>query len=101
MDLHTILLQPDNARLFFVFAHGAGADMHHHFMQDLSQHLYDVGVATLRFNFPYMDKGSKRPDPPAVAEATVKKAIEHAKTIAGDIPIIAGGKSFGGRMTSQ
>lgn len=101
MDLNTILLRPDNARLLYVFAHGAGADMHHHFMQDLSQHLYDVGVATLRFNFPYMDKQSKRPDPPAVAEGQVKKAIEHAKTIAGGIPIIAGGKSFGGRMTSQ
>lgn len=101
MELNTILMQPPGARLFYVFAHGAGANMQHHFMEHMAQHLYDVGVATLRFNFPYMEAGKNRPDPPGVLEGAVKTAIEKAKAVSGDVPIIAGGKSMGGRMTSQ
>ncbi|HUP90269.1 MAG TPA: alpha/beta family hydrolase, partial [Longimicrobiales bacterium] len=85
----------------YVFAHGAGADMNHVFMQNLSQHLFDVGVATLRYNFPYMDAGRGRPDPPGKLEGAVKSAIEMGKELAGGIPLLAGGKSMGGRMTSQ
>ncbi|HET9485951.1 MAG TPA: alpha/beta family hydrolase [Chryseosolibacter sp.] len=85
----------------FVFAHGAGAGMNHPFMVRLSQALAEVKIGTLRFNFPYMEKGSKRPDPPAVAEKSVNSAIEVAHEMFSDLPLLAGGKSFGGRMTSQ
>jgi predicted alpha/beta-hydrolase family hydrolase len=85
----------------YVFAHGAGAGMNHPFMTRLSKELAELGVAVLRFNFPYMEKGSKRPDVAAVAEKTVLRAIEHATEKFSDVPIFAGGKSFGGRMTSQ
>jgi len=76
-------------------------NMHHPFMQHLSNQLREIGVTTLRYNFPYMDAGAKRPDPPAVLEASVCRAIEKAKEMAGELPIIAGGKSMGGRITSQ
>lgn len=85
----------------YVFAHGAGAGMNHPFMTRLSKELAELGVAVLRFNFPYMEKGSKRPDVAAVAEKTVLRAIEHATEKFSGVPIFAGGKSFGGRMTSQ
>lgn len=94
-------MHPPDARLFYVFAHGAGTDMNHPFMHNLAQHLFDIGVATLRYNFPYMDAGRGRPDPPGKLEGAVKAAIEKARDLAGDLPIIAGGKSMGGRMTSQ
>lgn len=85
----------------YVFAHGAGAGMNHPFMVRLSGALYDHRIATLRYNFPYMQSGKKRPDPPAIAELTVKRAIEKGMELFPDKPLLAGGKSFGGRMTSQ
>lgn len=85
----------------YVFAHGAGAGMHHAFMAALASDLADRGVATLRYQFPYMDRGSKRVDPPAVAHAAVRAAVAVAAARAPSLPLFAGGKSFGGRMTSQ
>ena len=85
----------------YVFAHGAGAGMNHPFMVKLSDALADLGVATMRYNFPYMEKGKKRPDPPAISEKTVRRAIETADAKLPGVRILAGGKSFGGRMTSQ
>ena len=94
-------LRPDKPRACFVFAHGAGAGMTHAFMEAFARGLYDRGIATLRYQFPYMENGSKRPDGPAVATATVRAAVAKAAEIFPDVTLIAGGKSFGGRMTSQ
>jgi predicted alpha/beta-hydrolase family hydrolase len=88
-------------RYLYVFAHGAGAPMNHNFMVRLSELLLERGIGTLRFNFPYMEKGSKRPDPPAISERAVLKAIETAESMYPGVALLAGGKSFGGRMTSQ
>jgi predicted alpha/beta-hydrolase family hydrolase len=95
------LLVPDQPWLLYVFAHGAGAGMHHRFMGDVAQRLLARGIATLRYQFPYMESGGKRPDVPAVLEATVRRAIELGARELPDLPIIAGGKSMGGRITSQ
>jgi predicted alpha/beta-hydrolase family hydrolase len=92
---------PAGARWCFVFAHGAGAGMTHPFMARFTSVLFEHAVASLRFQFPYMEQGSKRPDPPALAQATVRAAVAKAAELAGNLPLIAGGKSFGGRMTSQ
>jgi uncharacterized protein len=100
-SVSALLLRPDNARACFVFAHGAGAGMAHPFMETVATGLCDRGIATLRYQFPYMEKGSKRPDPPAVAHAAVRAAVEEAARRCAALPLIAGGKSFGGRMTSQ
>jgi len=94
------LRRPERAKALFVLAHGAGAGMKHPFMEAVSARLYDAGVATLRYQFPYMEAGRKRPDAPAVATAVVRAAVEKASALAPDLPLIAGGKSFGGRMTS-
>jgi uncharacterized protein len=100
-DVSALLIRPENARACYVFAHGAGAGMRHASMEAIATGLAERGIATLRYQFPYMEKGGKRPDPPALAQATVRAAVaEAAKTSAG-LPMIAGGKSFGGRMTSQ
>jgi predicted alpha/beta-hydrolase family hydrolase len=96
-----LLQLPPKARACFVFAHGAGAGMDHSFMKDLSSQLAEQAVGTLRYQFPYMEKGSRRPDPPALCHATVRAAVEEAGRRAPDVPLFAGGKSFGGRMTSQ
>jgi uncharacterized protein len=96
-----VLEVPAHARAGYVFAHGAGAGMNHAFMAAMAQGLADRGIATLRFQFPYMEQGSKRPDPPAVAQAAVRAAVEEAARQLPDLPLFAGGKSFGGRMTSQ
>jgi predicted alpha/beta-hydrolase family hydrolase len=96
-----LLQAPNSARACYVLAHGAGAGMHHAFMQSVADALAARGIATLRYQFPYMEKGSKRPDPPKVAHATVRSAVTEAKRLLPNIPLIAGGKSFGGRMTSQ
>jgi hypothetical protein len=96
-----LLLRPDNARACFVFAHGAGAGMAHPFMETVAAGLCDRGIASLRYQFPYMEKGSKRPDAPAVAHAAVRAAVAEAARRCPGLPLIAGGKSFGGRMTSQ
>lgn len=85
----------------YVFAHGAGAAMTHPFMVNLSEALAGLGIGTLRYNFPYMEKGGKRPDVAAVAEKTVNAAIQRAIELFPGVPLLAGGKSFGGRMTSQ
>jgi hypothetical protein len=96
-----LLEAPSAARAVYVFAHGAGAGMAHSFMEALAKALAARGVATLRFNFPFMEQGSKRPDSPTVAHAAIREAVaEAAKRLPG-LPLFAGGKSFGGRMTSQ
>jgi uncharacterized protein len=96
-----LLQLPKDAESCFVFGHGAGAGMNHSFMADLASQLAERGVGTLRYQFPYMEKGSRRPDPPALCHATVRAAVAEARKHAADLPLIAGGKSFGGRMTSQ
>jgi hypothetical protein len=96
-----LLLIPDTPRACYVFAHGAGAGMAHSFMATFSKGLCERGVATLRYQFPYMEKGSKRPDPPAIAQGAVRAAVAKAAEMFPDLCLIAGGKSFGGRMTSQ
>ncbi|SDT35100.1 alpha/beta hydrolase family protein [Bradyrhizobium canariense] len=96
-----LLIRPPQARACFVFAHGAGAGMSHPFMETVANGLGERGVATLRYQFPYMEKGSKRPDPPAVAQASVRAAVTEAGRCCAGLALIAGGKSFGGRMTSQ
>lgn len=99
--VQALLQRPETPRLLYVFAHGAGAGMRHNFMNQLADRLEAVDVATLRFQFPYMQAGGKRPDPPALLESTVRYAIELGRQELPEIPMIAGGKSMGGRMTSQ
>ena len=96
-----LLIRPPQARACYVFAHGAGAGMSHASMQAIAAGLGDRGMATLRYQFPYMEKGSKRPDQPQVAHAAVRAAVAEAGRCCPSLPLIAGGKSFGGRMTSQ
>jgi hypothetical protein len=96
-----LLLVPPDARLLYVLAHGAGAGMRHPFLETIAQRLAERGIATLRYQFPYMERRGRRPDPPAVAEATVRAAVEEAGRVAPGLPLMAGGKSFGGRMTSS
>ncbi len=99
--ISALLDRPANARACFVFAHGAGAGMTHPFMQAVAAGLSDRDIATLRYQFPYMEKGSRRPDPPAIAQAAVRAAVAQARRSCPGVALIAGGKSFGGRMTSQ
>ncbi|HEX4269646.1 MAG TPA: alpha/beta family hydrolase [Steroidobacteraceae bacterium] len=82
-------------------AHGAGAGMEHPSMQAVAAGLAQRGIATLRYQFPYMERKSRRPDPPALCHATVRAAVAEAGRLAPDLPLLAGGRSFGGRMTSQ
>ena len=91
---------PDDARACLVLAHGAGAGMTHRAMTAIADGLAALGVATLRYQFPYMERGSRRPDAPPVAQAAVRAAVAAAQDLAGALPLFAGGKSFGGRMTS-
>ena len=100
-SVSALLDRPPKPRTCFVFAHGAGADMTHPSMQAVAAGLGERGVATLRYQFPYMEKGSRRPDPPAIAQAAVRAAVAEAGRCCPGLPLIAGGKSFGGRMTSQ
>jgi predicted alpha/beta-hydrolase family hydrolase len=95
-----LLMHPPGAACLLVFAHGAGAGMRHAFMDAAAAALAHRCVATLRFEFPYMHKGSRRPDPPAVLHATVRAAVQKAAATAPGLPLFAGGKSMGGRMTS-
>ena len=92
---------PDNPRARLVLAHGAGAGMNHRAMTAIADGLCGQGVATLRYQFPYMELGRKRVDPPCVARATVRAAVAAAQDLAADLPLFAGGRAFGGRMTSQ
>jgi predicted alpha/beta-hydrolase family hydrolase len=94
-------LAPAKPRACYVFAHGAGAGMAHASMAGFAAGLAAREVATLRFQFPYMEKGGRRTDPPAVAHATVRAAVDTAAGLAPGLPLFAGGRSFGGRMTSQ
>ena len=96
-----LLMRPREARACFVFAHGAGAGITHPAIETMATGLAERGVATLRYQFPYMERGSKRPDPPGVAHATVRAAVAEAARCCAGLALIAGGKSFGGRMTSQ
>lgn len=96
-----LLVAPPSARACYVFAHGAGAGMTHAFMEAVAGDLGVRGVATLRYQFPYMEQGSKRPDTPKVAHAAVRAAVAKARAMLPGLPLIAGGRSFGGRMTSQ
>ena len=96
-----LLQRPDDAKALYVFAHGAGAGMTHKAMASNAEGLAGRGIATLRYQFLYMEKGGKRPDPPKLAHAVVRAAIAEAARLAPDLPLFAGGRSFGGRMTSQ
>ena len=100
-SVSALLLRPPRARACFVFAHGAGAGMAHDSMEAIAVGLGEREVATLRYQFPYMEKGSKRPDSPAIAHAAVRAAVAEAARRCPGLPLVAGGKSFGGRMTSQ
>ena len=96
-----LFLRPANAKALYLFAHGAGAGMTHPAMESNARGLAERGIATLRYQFLYMEKGSKRPDPPRLAHAVVRAAAAEAVRLAPDLPLFAGGRSFGGRMTSQ
>ena len=96
-----LLQAPAGARACYVLAHGAGAGMDHPFMATVAAGLAQRGIATLRYQFLYMERGSKRPDPPKLAHAAVRAAVAEAGRRLPKLPLIAGGKSFGGRMTSQ
>jgi len=99
--VNVLFESPKDAFACYVVAHGAGAGMKHPFMAAIAKGLAERGVATLRYEFPYMERGSKRPDTPAVAKARVREAVAEALRRASGLPLFAGGKSFGGRMTSQ
>lgn len=96
-----LLQQPPGSHALYVLAHGAGAGMNHPFMRTVADELAKRDLATLRYQFPYMERGGKRPDPPKVAHAAVRAAVAEATRRLPRLPIVAGGKSFGGRMTSQ
>jgi predicted alpha/beta-hydrolase family hydrolase len=96
-----LLQAPKSARVCFVLAHGAGAGMSHPFVAAVANGLAERGIATLRYQFPFMEQGSKRPDPPKLAQATVRAAVGEASHLVPKLALVAGGKSFGGRMTSQ
>ena len=99
-DVSALLVRPADARLLYVLAHGAGAGMRHPFLETISQRLAEREIATLRYQFPYMEQRARRPDPPPVAAAAVRAAVMEAARAAPGLPLLAGGKSFGGRMTS-
>jgi len=96
-----LLQTPRDARVCYAMAHGAGAGMRHPFMAAVAAELAERGIATLRYQFPYMENRARRPDPPQVAQATVRAAAAAALRLLPELPLVAGGKSFGGRMTSQ
>ncbi len=95
-----LLVLPPNARVLLVLAHGAGAGMRHPFLETVARGLAERGIATFRYEFTYMEERKRRPDPPAVAEERVRSAVAEAARVAPGVPLLAGGKSFGGRMTS-
>jgi predicted alpha/beta-hydrolase family hydrolase len=100
-SVSALLLVPEQAHSLLVLAHGAGAGMRHASMQALAVQLAARRIGTLRYQFPYMERGSRRPDPPALCHAAVRAAVAEAERRVGRLPLIAGGRSFGGRMTSQ
>jgi uncharacterized protein len=101
VQVSALLVMPPEAWGLVVLAHGAGAGMQHAFMSEVASGLAGKGLATLRYQFPYMEAGRKRTDPPALCHATVRTAVATAREAAPGLPLLAGGKSFGGRMTSQ
>ena len=101
LSVSAILVEPTRSCACYVFAHGAGAGMNHAFMETAAAELATRSIATLRFNFPYMEQASGRPDRPSICHATVSAAVKAAASRLPDVPLVAGGKSFGGRMTSQ
>jgi len=96
-----LLSVPPKAQSCLVLAHGAGAGMTHPFMVGVAAGLSNRSIATLRYQFPYMERGGRRPDPPNLSKATVRAAVAEARRLVPNLPLFAGGKSFGGRMTSQ
>jgi predicted alpha/beta-hydrolase family hydrolase len=101
LSVSGLLEQPANARACYVLAHGAGAGMQHKSMAAVAEGLAGLGIATLRYQFPYMEQGKRRPDPPPLCHATVRAAVAEAARLLPGLPLVAGGRSFGGRMTSQ
>jgi predicted alpha/beta-hydrolase family hydrolase len=99
-QVSALLLRPPKASALLVLAHGAGTDMRHRSMESLSADLAEEGIATLRYNFPYKERGHGGPDPKPVLTATVRAAVKTAAQADGDLPLFAGGRSMGGRMTS-
>jgi len=99
-EVAAFLLRPPESWLLYVLAHGAGAGMRHRFLEEISASLAALGIATFRYQFPYMESGRGRPDAPALLEASVRAAVTRAGEIVPELPVIAGGKSLGGRMTS-
>jgi len=100
-EVSALVLTPARPQAWYVFAHGAGAGMRHRFMEALAQRLAARGVATLRYQFPYAEQGGRRPDPEPLLLATVRAAVAAGREAAGGLPLLAGGKSMGGRMTSR
>ena len=100
-NVSALLTMPKDARWLLVLAHGAGAGMRHRFMDHISEVLASEGIGSFRYQFPYMEGGSRRPDPKPVLYATVRSAISTAAKLASGLPLLAGGKSMGGRMTSM
>jgi hypothetical protein len=100
-EVSGLLQTPPGAGVCYVLAHGAGAGMSHPFMADIANGLAERRIATSRYQFPYMEQGSKRPDAPKLAQATVRAAVIEASHFLPKLALVAGGKSFGGRMTSQ
>ena len=99
-EVSAILTRPDDATALYVFGHGAGAGMSHVFMESASKLLADQAIATFRYNFPYMEAGRRPPNPQPILLNTVRSAVAEAAVLAPDLPLLAGGKSMGGRMTS-
>ncbi len=99
-QVSAILLEPDDARCLLVFAHGAGAGMRHATIETFAYGVAGLGIATLRFQFPYTEKGRRRPDPRPLMQRTVRAAVAQAKAMRPDLPLLAGGRSMGGRMAS-
>jgi hypothetical protein len=99
-EVSALLVRPAGARRLLVLAHGAGAGMRHRFLEALAGRLAGRSIATFRYQFPYLEAGRRRPDPPAALTATVRAAVAAAATVAPGLPLFAGGKSMGGRMTS-
>jgi predicted alpha/beta-hydrolase family hydrolase len=101
VEVSTLLMTPARPRALYVLAHGAGAGMRHPFMESIAQRLAARGIGTLRYQFPYTEQGGRRPDPEPVLLATVRAAVAAGRDAADDLPLLAGGKSMGGRMTSR
>jgi predicted alpha/beta-hydrolase family hydrolase len=96
-----LLQKPPQARICYVLAHGAGAGMAHPFMESVANGLAERGIATLRYQSPYMERGLRRPDSPHLAQAAIRAAVAEASRLVPELALVAGGKSYGGRMTSQ